>query len=366
MPDREHGQPAAPGRRGDGQRPGQRGAPVVADHGGPLDPERVEQAEHVGDQGRHRVGGRRRPGGPTAEPAQVRRDHPVPGRDQRRDLVPPQRRRVREAVQQQHRGPAALVDHLERQAVGRDPHAGPPRALDRVTAAAGAPDPAAGSGTPASRQRCGDGSGGALRRPAHAAVRSALGAERAGRHLHPVRRRTSWTRSGTPWSRCAAHPGAGPRDAHLDHRGPGRPAAGLRAGRPTGGVRAQPTWSPLLDRTGPPLDQDYRSALLRIGSAIARARGPTGAGSPRTTSRSCCWSPRCWRSSRLRRSPDGLLVVVTDPSGCAARSGTAATTATATSTGPGCAAACPPRRSPAARTSPSPTPRPTSPRATRT
>jgi hypothetical protein len=32
----------------------------------------------------------------------------------------------------------------------------------------------------------------------------------------------------------------------------------------------------LLDRMGPPTDQDYRSALLRIGGAIARARGPYG------------------------------------------------------------------------------------------
>jgi hypothetical protein len=32
----------------------------------------------------------------------------------------------------------------------------------------------------------------------------------------------------------------------------------------------------LLDRMGPPLDPDYRSALLRIGTAVARARGPYG------------------------------------------------------------------------------------------
>jgi hypothetical protein len=32
----------------------------------------------------------------------------------------------------------------------------------------------------------------------------------------------------------------------------------------------------VLDRTGPPLDPDYRIALLRIGGAIARARGPYG------------------------------------------------------------------------------------------
>ncbi len=31
-----------------------------------------------------------------------------------------------------------------------------------------------------------------------------------------------------------------------------------------------------LDRMGPPVDHDYRSALLRIGGAIARARGPYG------------------------------------------------------------------------------------------
>ena len=32
----------------------------------------------------------------------------------------------------------------------------------------------------------------------------------------------------------------------------------------------------LLDRMGPPVDQDYRSALLRVGGAVARARGPYG------------------------------------------------------------------------------------------
>ena len=32
----------------------------------------------------------------------------------------------------------------------------------------------------------------------------------------------------------------------------------------------------VLDRTGPPLDPDYRIALMRIGGAIARARGPYG------------------------------------------------------------------------------------------
>jgi hypothetical protein len=31
-----------------------------------------------------------------------------------------------------------------------------------------------------------------------------------------------------------------------------------------------------LDRIGSPVDRDYRSALLRIGGAIARARGPYG------------------------------------------------------------------------------------------
>jgi hypothetical protein len=32
----------------------------------------------------------------------------------------------------------------------------------------------------------------------------------------------------------------------------------------------------LLDRLGPPLDQDYRSALMAIGASLARARGPFG------------------------------------------------------------------------------------------
>jgi hypothetical protein len=32
----------------------------------------------------------------------------------------------------------------------------------------------------------------------------------------------------------------------------------------------------LLDRVGPPVGHDYRHALLRIGTALARARGPYG------------------------------------------------------------------------------------------
>jgi hypothetical protein len=32
----------------------------------------------------------------------------------------------------------------------------------------------------------------------------------------------------------------------------------------------------VLERLGPPMDQDYRSALMRIGTALARVRGPYG------------------------------------------------------------------------------------------
>ena len=56
----------------------------------------------------------------------------------------------------------------------------------------------------------------------------------------------------------------------------------------------------LLDRLGPPLDQDYRSALMAIGAPWPGRAGRSGAGSPRTTARSCCCSGRCWRSRRNR------------------------------------------------------------------
>lgn len=32
----------------------------------------------------------------------------------------------------------------------------------------------------------------------------------------------------------------------------------------------------VLDRLGPPVDRDYRLALLRVGRAVARGRGPYG------------------------------------------------------------------------------------------
>jgi hypothetical protein len=83
----------------------------VPDHRGALDAPLVQQRQDVG----HRVVDpvRRDVLGPVAvaEPAQVGRDHPVPGRDEGPDLGAPQRRAVREAVQQHHGGPLPRVEH---------------------------------------------------------------------------------------------------------------------------------------------------------------------------------------------------------------------------------------------------------------
>jgi hypothetical protein len=59
-----------------------------------------------------------------AEPAEIRCDDAEAGLDERRHLVAPEARRVREAVEQQHRRPLALVEHRERHAVALDPSHG--------------------------------------------------------------------------------------------------------------------------------------------------------------------------------------------------------------------------------------------------
>src|SRR5262249_33218977 len=55
--------------------------------------------------------------------AQVGRDRVEPGPGERRQLVPPDLSGVREAVQQQHGRPVALLDEVEAEAVCLDVHA---------------------------------------------------------------------------------------------------------------------------------------------------------------------------------------------------------------------------------------------------
>jgi hypothetical protein len=95
----------------------------VPDDVGAVDTDGVEDPDDVPDERRQRV--LRDALGPVrrAETTQVRCDDPVAGADQRGDLVAPQRRRVGEPVQQQHRRPVALVDDVEGQFVDRDGHA---------------------------------------------------------------------------------------------------------------------------------------------------------------------------------------------------------------------------------------------------
>ena len=96
-----------------GDHPRQRGAPVVTDDVGPLDPELVEHAEHVAGEERQRV---RLDLGRTvglAEAAQVGHDAAVPGGGERGDLVAPQPMGVGPAVEEQHGRAIALVVDLE-------------------------------------------------------------------------------------------------------------------------------------------------------------------------------------------------------------------------------------------------------------
>jgi hypothetical protein len=117
MADRHRGQPADPVGHEHGQHPGKGGTPVVPGDVGVLDAERVEHADDVGDQGAHPVCLDRLGLGGVAEAAQVRRDHPVAGIGQSGDLVPPEPPGIGEAVQQQHRRPAARLGQVEIQPV---------------------------------------------------------------------------------------------------------------------------------------------------------------------------------------------------------------------------------------------------------
>src|SRR5207237_10632491 len=119
--DRHDGELLDAVRREGGDDPGETRAEVVAYDPHTFDVERVEDREHVrkavADPVRVDFG--RLLG--VAEPAEVGRDHAEARVDERRDLVAPDVMRVRKAVQEQHRRPAALVEDGELDAVTLDP-----------------------------------------------------------------------------------------------------------------------------------------------------------------------------------------------------------------------------------------------------
>ena len=98
------------------------GAPVVADDVRRLDVQRVEDRDHVGDAVARRGRPRSSCGCPTSpKPRRSGAIGPEPASVERRDLVAPERCRVREAVQEQHRRAVALVGHRQLHTVAVDP-----------------------------------------------------------------------------------------------------------------------------------------------------------------------------------------------------------------------------------------------------
>jgi hypothetical protein len=103
-----------------GRQPGHGGSKVVADDVGRLNAESVQDPGHVHDRVPQRVGGHAVRPVRTAEPAHVRCDDPEPPSSQERDLVPPQARRIRPAVQQNHRDAASVLLDVQGDAVHLD------------------------------------------------------------------------------------------------------------------------------------------------------------------------------------------------------------------------------------------------------
>jgi hypothetical protein len=122
MADRQRDQALDPVGGEHGHPPGHGGAPVVADHGGPLHPEGVEQAGDVADQGAELVGLDGGQAGRLPQATQVGGEHPHARGGQGVELVAPQPPGVGEAVQQHHRRAVAgsglgqvQVDPVDRQ-----------------------------------------------------------------------------------------------------------------------------------------------------------------------------------------------------------------------------------------------------------
>jgi len=121
MPDRERCQVADAVGLGGGEAPADRSTPVVGRDGDAVDAAVIEQLGDVGREGVEGVGRRIGRAVAVAEPAQVGRDDPVAGVDERADLVPPHRRPVGKAVQEQHGGPCPHIDDVQRGPAQPDP-----------------------------------------------------------------------------------------------------------------------------------------------------------------------------------------------------------------------------------------------------
>ena len=124
MADREHDEPVDQLRREAGHHPRERGAVVVPDDVRALDSEPAEDDPNVAEAAHDPVVLDRRGTIGLAVAAQVGREDAEPRLDQRGYLLPPHVRGVREAVQQEHRRPVALVEERQLDPVPCDaPHA---------------------------------------------------------------------------------------------------------------------------------------------------------------------------------------------------------------------------------------------------
>ncbi len=117
---RDHGQRAHPVRAEDGREPGHRRPPVVADHVRRLHAESVKECADVADHVSQPVGADLSRALGTSETAHVRRDDPVTAGRQDWNLVPPQPRRVRPAVQEKDRDAVAMFLDVQGNAVRLD------------------------------------------------------------------------------------------------------------------------------------------------------------------------------------------------------------------------------------------------------
>jgi hypothetical protein len=103
-----------------GQLPHDDRAPVVPDEDGLVDAELVEDADEVAGEVEDVVGLDRLRAARAAVAPLVRREDPVAGSGQRRDLAPPRVGELGEPVGEDDGGPLALVDHVEVDPVGGD------------------------------------------------------------------------------------------------------------------------------------------------------------------------------------------------------------------------------------------------------
>ena len=114
---RENDEPAHPVRDEHRGEPRHGRTPVVPDDVRRLDAQLVEDAGHVRDDVRQRVGRDLVRALGLTEAAQVRHDHPEAVVHQVRDLMAPQVAGVGPAVQEQHRHARAMLCHIQRDAV---------------------------------------------------------------------------------------------------------------------------------------------------------------------------------------------------------------------------------------------------------